>query len=226
LLASLLVLSMFGAIDPTIVLLSYVPLIAGMILFHFGLQQFAKWGRSPRNDELIDTQLRGLGEKHVLIHYAPVGKRTIEHMLIHPGGVLTLTAREVPGKVAYDGRWRRLGTGIGRFFGMGGPQLGNPSAEAQADVAALTSYLAEAQLEVEVDGAIVFLNPRVELDVDEPDFPVMNGEGLPAFVRTLPVDASFAPADRQALIALLAKGEEVEQRQPLARRRPIKRRAA
>jgi hypothetical protein len=233
-LAALLALSSFGGIDRQPYLFGYVPiyllfyvlLVVGMILFHTGIQQLAKWGRNPRNDQLIDNQVRGLGEKYVLIHYSPVGKRTIEHMLIHPGGVLTLTARDLPGKVSYDGRWRRLSTGFSRLFGMGGPQLGNPSADADADVAALRRYLAAAQLEVDVDAAIVFLNPRVELDVAEPDYPVMNAEGLSGFVRGLPVDASLTATDRQALTALLAKGEEVEQRQPVARRRPVKRRAA
>jgi hypothetical protein len=210
----------------TLIWVTYIPLFGGLILFQFGTQQLAKWGRSPRNDELIDSQLRSLGEKYVLVHYATLGKRTVEHMLIHPGGVLTLTARELPGKIGYDGRWRRLGGGFSRFFTRGGPQLGNPSADTDADVAAARGYLAEAQLEVEVDGAIVFLNPRVELEVEEPDYPVMNAEGLPGFVRALPVDPSLGPADRQALIGLLAKGEEVEQRQSVARRRPVKRRAA
>lgn len=216
------------SVGPSGVLLAYVPLLAGTILFHFGMQQVAKWNRrTPRNDELLDARLRNLSEKYALIHYAEIGKRVVEHMLVHPGGVLVLTARDLPGSVRYrDGRWRKTGAGLGRLFGMGGPQLGNPSAETQASVDALRSYLDEAQLETEVDGAIVFLHPQVELDIEEPDFPVMNGEGLTEFVRTLPAEGSVRPADRQALVDLLARGGEVERTQPAQRRRPVKRRAA
>jgi hypothetical protein len=86
--------------------------------------------------------------------------------------------------------------------------------------------LRDAQLEVDVDGAIVFLHPHIELEVAEPDYPVMNGEGLPAFVKTLPTDANLGQADRQALVGLLGTGAEVEQAQPETRRRPVKRKAA
>jgi len=212
---------------PTQILLAYGFLFVGMIAFHSGMQQLGKWSRTPRNDQLIDALLKNLGEKYALVHYAELGKRTVEHVLIHPGGVLSLTARELPGKVQLKkGRWRKRGGGLGRLFGMGGPQLGNPTIDADADTAALRKVLEEARLEVDVDAAIVFLNPRVELDVEEPDYPVMNGEGLLEFVRSLPEDPSLRPAERQALLDLLAQGQVVERQQPVSRRRPVKRRAA
>jgi hypothetical protein len=199
-----------------------------MIIFHVGMQQLGKWSRTPRNDQLIDASLRSLGEKYALVHYAELGKRTVEHVLIHPGGVLALTARELPGKVQLRrNRWRKLGGGLGRLFGMGGPQLGNPTFDAEADVAALRQALAARQLEVEVDAAVVFLNPRVELDVEEPEFPVTNAEGLPELIRSLPEDPTLKPSERQALLEALAKGQLPEQQQATApRRRPVKRRAA
>ena len=221
---ALLASTFWFAIDPSRVLLAYALLLGGTVLFHFGMQQIAKW--NARNDLRIDNLLRNLGDRYTLAHYAQIGKRTIEHLLIHPGGVLVLTARELAGTVSYrNGRWRKRSAGIGRLFGMGGPQLGDPSRETEANVDAVTAYLAEMQLDLEVDGAIVFLNPNVTLDVEEPDFPVMNADGLPQFVRGLPADASLRPADREALVNLFADGGEPEQ-QPPVRRRPVKRRAA
>jgi hypothetical protein len=213
---------------PENVLLAYVPLLAGTLAFHFGMQQIAKWSRTPRNDQILDSQLRSLGDKYTLIHYANTGKRVVEHLLLHPGGIETFTARELAGTVAYqNGRWRKRGAGIGRFFGMGGPQLGNPAADAQADLNAVNGLLNEAQLEVETDAAIAFINPAVDLEVEEPDFPVMNGDGLPEFVRSLPIDADLRPADRQALVDLLiSRADELEDMQPVQKRRPVKRRAA
>lgn len=213
--------------NPNVVLLAYLPLLAGTVVFHFGMQQVAKWNRSPRNDVLLDNLLKGFGDKYALVHYARVGKRVIEHLLVHPGGVLSLTVRELPGEVAYEqGRWRKRGGGLTRFFGMGGPQLGNPSLDAQADLDAVRAVLADERREVETDAAIVFVNPRVVLDVEEPDFPVTNGQGLAELVRQLPADPSFTPAERQALVDALAQGQAVETQQPVQRRRPVKRRAA
>lgn len=215
------------ALEPSLILLAYVPLLVGTLVFHFGMQQIAKWSRNPRNDVLLDSRLQQFPDKYELVHYASLGKRTVEHMLLHPGGVLVLTVRELPGQVVHrNGRWRKRGAGLGRLFGMGGPQLGNPTYQTETDVEAVRRHLQEAGLEVEVDGAIVFINPLVELDVEEPDFPVMNADGLPEFVRTLPVDASLRPPERQALSALLSQGEEIEAPKPTTRRRPVRKRAA
>jgi hypothetical protein len=102
------------------VFIAYIPLLAGTIIFHLGMQQVGKWNRAQRNDVIIDTLLKELGERYALIHYPRIGKRTVEHALVHPGGVLAITARDLPGGVTYrDGRWRKVGQGISRFFGMG-----------------------------------------------------------------------------------------------------------
>jgi hypothetical protein len=221
------------ALNPDYVLLAYLPLLIGTLIFHFGMQQFAKWNRNPRNDVILDQRLQALPDKYALIHYPTLGRRPVEHLLVHPGGVLVVTARELPGKVSHhNGRWRKKGSGIGRLFGLGGAQLGNPTFETQQNVAAVQRYLAEAQYEAEVDGVIVFLNPLVELDVEEPDFPVTNAEGLQEYLRGLEADASLATADRQTLVDLLSQGEELEvpqkaqRRRPVKTRRPVKKRAA
>ncbi len=212
-------------INPSRILLAYAVLFVGMTLFHRGMQQVAKWNAG--NDVRLDTLLRSLGDQYTLIHYAQVGNRTIEHLLVYPGGVLVLTAKELPGQVSYrNGRWRKKTGGLSRLFGMGGPQVGDPSRDTHADLATLDARLTEAQLEVETDGAIVFLYPTIEIDVEEPDFPVMNGDGLPEYLRHLPADESLQAGDRQALVALLGAGGEPETLQAPARRRPVKRRAA
>jgi hypothetical protein len=213
--------------NPNAVLIAYAPLLAGTLVFHFGMQQVAKWNRTPRNDEALDALLKGLGDRYGLVHYANLGKHVVEHALVHPGGVLTLTVRDTPGAVEFrKGRWRKTGGGFSRLFGLGGPQLGNPDADAAADVAAVEREVDAAQLSVDVDAAIVFLSPRVQLEVDEPEYPVTNADGLLELIRTLPVDPSLTANDRKALVDLLGTGEEVEQQQPVSRRRPVKRRAA
>lgn len=227
------------ALDPSRILLAYGLMLGGYILFSYGLRELAKW--NARNDVRLDVLLKGLGDRYTLVHYAQVDKRVIEHLLIHPGGVLVLTAKELAGTISYrNGRWRKRAAGFGRLLNFGGPQLGDPSRETQASVDALSALLTEAGIEVEdqstqtaeaglraeVDGAIVFVNPQVVLDVEEPDFPVTNGEGLPDFVRTLPAASGPRTANQQALLGLLTGGKGVEQPVAAPRRRPVKRRAA
>lgn len=216
-----------GAANTTNVLLAYIPLLGGTLIFHWGMQQVGQWNRTPRNDQVLDTLLKGLGDKYALVHFAPAGKRIVPHALVHPGGVLAITVRELPGVVKYaNNRWSRGGAGFGRLFGLGGPQIGNPSADAANDVASLQTLLTENGLDVEADAAIVFANRQVQLEVDEPDFPVMNAEGLEPYVRSLPADPSFRPEQRQQLVSLLASGEDLDEAQPAPARRPVKRRAA
>jgi hypothetical protein len=209
------------------VFLAYIPLLAGTIVFHLGMQQVGKWNRAQRNDVILDALLKDLGERYSLVHYSHAGKRTIEHALVHPGGVLTITARELPGGVAYrDGRWRKVGQGISRFFGMGGAFLGNPTADSAGDVQALQELLGNAQMAVDVDGVVAFLNPKVRLDVVEPDFTVTNAEGLKPYIASLSGNADLQAAERQRVVELLTRDGAFEVPQARPTRRPVKRRAA
>ncbi|MGH2616591.1 MAG: hypothetical protein ACRDJC_15235 [Thermomicrobiales bacterium] len=210
-----------------VVLFAYVPLLAGTIIFHLGMQQVGKWNRAQRNDVILDTLLKDLGERYALIHYPKIGNRTVEHALVYPGGVVTITARDLPGGVAYrDGRWRKVGQGLSRFFGMGGAFLGNPTADAAADVQAVRDRLAQDRLDVEVDAVVTFLNPRLNLDVSEPDYPVTNGEGLQPYISSLPSDSSLQPAARQRIVDALTSEGTFEAPAAAPTRRPVKRRAA
>jgi len=209
------------------VFIAYLPLLAGTIIFHLGMQQVGKWNRAQRNDVILDVLLKDLGERYALIHYARIGKRTVEHALVYPGGVLTITARDLPGGVNYrDGRWRKVGQGFSRFFGMGGAFLGNPTSDTAADIAAVNGLLAEEQSAVDIDGVVAFLNPRVTLDVVEPDFPVTNADGLKPYITSLSADAGLQVADRQRIVELLTRDGSFEAPQAAPTRRPVKRRAA
>lgn len=217
------------AFVPEFLLVAYALLFGGFVLFNFGMQQVGKWSRSPRNDQLLDARLASLSDKYTLIHYARLGKRVVEHLLVHPGGVLVLTARETPGLIQARGnRWRKRGGGLMRLFAFSGPQLGNPALETTQAIAAVGAYLAEHQLEVDVSGAIVFVSPYAELDVEEPEYPTLKLEELPTFVRSLEPDVSIGADDREALLALLGQGEELETTGAARTRRPVKvkRRAA
>jgi hypothetical protein len=208
-------------------LFAYVPLLAGIIMFHLGMQQVGKWNRAQRNDVILDTLLKDLGERYTLIHYLKIGGRTVEHAMVYPGGVLTITARELPGGVAFrDGRWRKINQGLSRFFGMGGAFLGNPSADATNDVKAVTGAVTEHQMDADVDAVVAFINPRVTIDVEEPDFPVTNGEGLVPYVVSLPAQPPLQPAERQRLVEVLTAEGTFETPQSAPTRRPVKRRAA
>jgi hypothetical protein len=219
--------TLFLALLPNLLLPSYLFMLFGFVLFNIGMQQVGKWTRNPRNDQVLDHQLKSLPDRFALVHYAPVGKKRIEHILVHPGGALVITAKEVDGSIEEKrSRWRRKGSGLRRFLSFSGPQLGNPSIETDTAIGSLETFLAEKQFEVEVEGAVVFIHPQAELNIEEPDFPVLHADELPAFLSGLPIDEDLTSRDRDQLIELLKGGEVVEAPATSVRRRPVKRRAA
>ncbi len=217
------------AFNQSLILYAYMMLFVGFLLFNYGMQQMGKWNRNPRNDVMLDNKLQAFSDKYTLFHYAKVHKQTVEHMLVYPGGILVLTARELPGVVFGRGsKWRKRGVGLARFFSFSGPQLGNPSVDTDRAVASIEAYLADQEMEVDVSGSIVFLNAAVELDVSEPDYPVLMSDELPGFINSLDEDRSFTQAERDTLVAELGNGLEIEEKVTTRTRRPVKvkRRAA
>ena len=58
-------------------------LVVGFILTQISLYIGNRWGRSPRPDEMLDKNLKGLGRKYTIYHYsAPVA-----HLLVGPAGI-------------------------------------------------------------------------------------------------------------------------------------------
>ncbi len=223
----MLVATLFVALLPNLLAPSYILMLVGFIVFNLGMQQVGKWTRNPRNDQILDSQLKTLPDRYAMVHYPPIGKRRAEHLMIHPGGVLVVTAKEIDGTIKASGsKWRRSNPGIRRFLTFSGPQLGTPSIETEQSVGEVESWLTEHQLEIDVEGAVVFVHPSTELDIEAPDFPTLHGDELPQFVQSLEPDPTFTGKERARLMELLGTGEQVESPAARTRRRPVKRRAA
>ncbi len=207
---------------------AYVAMFAGFIIFNMGMQQVGKWSRNPRNDQFLDALLRDkLSDRYALLHFPPVGKRKAEHILLHPGGLLVITLREMDGRIMERGsRWTRKGLGLRRLFSFSGPQLGSPSLDAEQAVKEVEAHLAEQQMEFDVNGAIVFFHPEVELDIEDPLYPVLHGDELIEFIKDLEPDPSITQAEQQAILEPLSEGEDVELPKAQTRRRPVRRRTA
>lgn len=223
----MLIGTLFLALLPNFLAPSYVAMLIGFVVFNIGMQQVGKWTRNPRNDQLLDHHLKSLPDRYTMVHYAPIGKRRVEHLLVHPGGALVVSAKEIDGKIQAAGsKWRRSNAGLRKFLTFSGPQLGNPSIETDQGVGEVEAFLTEHQLEIDVEGSIAFVNPNTELEIEEPDFPVLHGDELPQFIQSLEPDPTFTPKERERLLGLLGTGEPVESPATRVRRRPVKRRAA
>lgn len=227
--------AMVIAMMPNMLLLAYVAMIGGFVMFNIGMQGVGRWSRNPRNDQVLDARMKNLGDQISLIHYASLeddkGRgRVVDHIAIIPSGLLIMNGKEVDGEIRQRGSsWRKQGGLIRRMFSFSGPQLGNPSFENDRIVPYVEKWLSDHNLEVDVIAATVFLHPRTELDIEDPDYPVLHAEEVPEFIRELEPDETFSIAERSELLNLLSQGEGVEtpEEEKASRRpRPVRRSSA
>lgn len=212
--------------QPAFVVGTYVLLLGGFILFNHGMQQIGKWSntaRHVREDLALDNHLNELPDRYVLVHYGRPNKDVVDHALVHPGGVLVITTRDFPGAAKSENdNWRKSGSIFSRAFMISGPQLGNPSKDADAAVARVEQALTNEGIEADIESAIVFTSQTVQLEVSGSSHPVLPVEELMDFVRELEPDPSLSTNDREAIVSVLSKGEQLEAPKVTRTRRPVK----
>lgn len=150
--------------------ISLLALALGFILSQVGIYYTNRFGRSPRPDQLLNQSLKGLDDKYALFHYMT----SSSHVLVGPSGVWVLLPRHQRGTVTYSkGRYRQRGGGLMqnylKIFAQEG--LGRPDLDAQNEKENLKSWLTKHMPEEgklpEVQAALVFTNPRTEIDIPE-----------------------------------------------------------
>lgn len=214
---------------PPLFLLSTIGLAVGFIFFNGGMQQMSKWSRKPRSDEMLDAELTRLNDRFALVHYPEIHGRRPDHILIMPNGLLVITTRELPGQMSVHGKvWRRKGNPFSRLFLMGGPQLGNPTIENQEQVRILLAWMEAQGLSAgEIEGVIVFVAENVEVEIVEPEVPVLHLSELHDYVRHASTgEVALTGRDRDALVAALSRGDDIETNAVAATRPKKKVRAA
>lgn len=208
------------------ILLSYAGLIIGFLTFNGGMQQVARWSRKPRTDEVLDHMLTRLNDRFAIVHYPALPGRRPDHVVVTPAGVIAITPREVGGKISLIGRrWKR--SAMKQFFNLGGPQLGNPTLENEAQVTSLESYFEAEDVEVDVHGIIVFVHPDIEIEMRDPESDVVHIHELYDYIREFASEGTSIPNDeRNKIVSLLNTGEQMEETGSATRRPRKKVRAA
>ncbi len=208
------------------IMITYIFLVIGFVLFNRGMQMIGRWGnnaRHVREDFALDHHLKGLSDKYTLIHFGRPVDKVVDHTLVHPGGVLVITTKDFPGQVTVKNDvWRKGGSVLGRMFAFSGPQVGNPTRETSQALDATEAALRSADLEADIEAVIVFTSDTAEIEVDGSSDPVLPVDELEYYIRDLEPEAEFTNEEREAVVALLSKGERVEEPVKATTRRPVK----
>lgn len=113
---------------------------------------------------------------------------------------------------------------IGRVFSFTGPQVGNPSKDANNNFDLIERNLEEEEIDVDLYSVIVFTSPgfEVEIEGEGASHPVMNLSELERYVRGIEPDQEFTNSDRAEVVDVLGQGEELEEPEKARSRRPVK----
>jgi hypothetical protein len=176
-------LFIFISDNPNVFLYQLAALIVGYGLSQIGLHLAHRYLRQPRMDQVLDRAVLKAGRKDGrMYHYL----QPAPHVLLLPNGIFLLVAKFQTGRIIADGdSWKQTGLGMRRFFGREG--LGNPTREAEAQVANMAAYLKDAAPSVTnppITPIIVFTAQNIEnLDVKDSRIPAVHHSKLSSLIR-------------------------------------------
>lgn len=163
---------------------SYVALIVGIFVSSIGIYNADKWLRPPRSDEALAQALKGFDKKYRLYNWL----LPADHVLLSPYGLTVFTVKRQEGRVQYDGeRWRHRQGFFQILGGLARERLGDPLRDLQADIERIKALVTQVMPdeEIPVEGVIVFVSPKVELDIKGNQVPVVPVKKLKSYLRRL-----------------------------------------
>ncbi len=188
-------------------------LLFGFFMLQVGTYYDNRWGRSPRPDELIDKNLKGLGREYTVYHYVTAAA----HLLVGPAGVWTLMPYYLSGIITYEKkRWKSKGGGFLQPFLRLFRQetLGRPEIEAKAEIKAtkryLTKILPEGSEIPPIQALLLFTSPKAELKVKEAPLPAMTPKDLKDFLREKSKEQPIGDLTLNTLLQALPKPDREE----------------
>jgi hypothetical protein len=175
-----------------------------------------RWpGPSPiaRPDEYLERSLKGMDDKHSFFVFSlPIG-----YALLSPTTLITLAVRSDRGRVRVAGDKWREGWSVTRIFGLFAREgVGNPPSELDSMIGKMRQFLStEAAVqagvnvdEVPIEGAVVFLNSEVVLELDNPTVAVLRADELKEYVRKRSKENRPPPALMRAVAAYLQQNNK------------------
>ena len=189
-------------LDENMLTYSYLAMFIGLVLTQISLYFGNRWGKRESVDQTITNNLKGLDDRYTLYHYtAPV-----PHLLVGPSGILVIAPMYQAGIITFErNRFRQSGVRFfSRLFGQEG--IGRPELEAQGYLDDMNRYIQKKLPEgkpLEPVAAIVFTNPKVNLQVEGSPYPTMPVEKLKDFVRRKAKEQMASLDKLQPLLAQL-----------------------
>lgn len=179
-------------------LISLLLIALGVVMYTVGNRGVEQAAREPRFILQLVDALAGFDDRYHLYSHVLRG----DHVLLTPHGLFVLVLRGVDGRIrSFKDKWvrdlslRRLL----RFFTA--EPLGNPTKDARRQVTKVQKYVEQhsPELEVDVQGLIVFVNRKARLEVTDSSVPVLPLRRLKSHIRRASQQSDVQPEAMSAL---------------------------
>jgi hypothetical protein len=176
----------------------------GSLVGSYFVQRFA----GPRaHHEVMPKALKGFGDDYVLFMYT----LPVPFALLEPGGVTVFLVKAQGGTVSYeDGKWQhQQKLKILRQF-AGEEALGRPERQLQPLVEDMEAYLNEhlpEEVDVPVRGIVVFIDPEVQVEVDDAPITALRDAELKSWLRNAGRRSRLPAEIRQTVAEVLGVAE-------------------
>ena len=151
---------------------------------------------------MLAKVLKGLDNSYRLYNYV----LPAEHVLLSPAGLFVLRLQRQDGEISCRGKkWQRPFSMRRVFSLLSEEGLGNPTKQVQREAAQLCGLVADhlPDADAPMYPVIVFVNPRVELDVTAPVVPAVPISALKRHLRHTAGNSRMPKETYKALMGLL-----------------------
>lgn len=186
--------------------LAFGALILGFVLTQIAVYHGNRWGKSPREDELIVKGLKGLGKQTTLYTYTS----PVPYLLVGQMGVWILIPYFHEGTITYNEnrkRWRQKSKNwYMRLFGQAG--LGRPDQDLITYRNKMERYFKKnlpENLQPEVNVALIFTAKDVKVVAPNAPVPTYALDKIKNYLRTLSKDGTADPEIIAAVKELFPK---------------------
>ena len=200
--------------------ISLASLALGFLLASMGsyyINRFARrrWPGSKnfeRPDEVLQRSLKGFDDRYGYFAYS----LPTPYTLVGPFGILLLATRSDRGRVVVSGEKWREPFSLSRIFTVFAREgVGNPAKDLADQADKIRALLATADADqqelfskVPIEGAAVFLNPDVTLELDNPSVPALRADQLKDYLRRRGKELKLDQATLRALTSFLVEQAE------------------
>jgi hypothetical protein len=182
-------------------IMTFVLIAFGVAMWTVGARGQGQATREPQFVRKLTETLSEFDDRYRLYHHV----LPVDHVLLTPHGVFVLVLRGLDGRIrCFKDKWVRdltLRRAL-RFFSE--ESLGNPTKEMLQDVERLRKYIEEHAPEVnaEIQGLVVFLNPEAHLEVTTASVPVLPLRRLKSHIRKASAPSELPAETLSALTKL------------------------